>query len=271
MTNWLGLNGKTVIVTGGSSGIGKSITLSLLENGAKVVVADIKAPTLEMDEKDLRDRFRYIETDVTSRDSVSNMVAAASEQFESIDGLVNNAGINIPRLLIDADDESGYYELDDEVFDRMISINHKGVFLCSQIVGRTMVKQGSGVIVNIASESGLEGSEGQSCYAATKAAVYSYTRSWAKELGKHGVRVVGVSPGILEETALRTEAYEEALAYTRNISVEKLRSSYENVSIPIGRVGKLSEVADMVSFLLSRRASYVTGTVYNISGGKSRA
>ncbi len=88
----------------------------------------------------------------------------------------------------------------------------KGVFLMSQAVARQMVKQRAGVIVNVSSESGLEGSEGQSCYAATKAALNSFTRSWSKELGKHGIRVVGVAPGILEKTGLRTPEYEEALA-----------------------------------------------------------
>ena len=86
------------------------------------------------------------------------------------------------------------------------------------------MKNGKGVIVNMASEAGLEGSEGQSAYAATKAAVYSYTRSWAKELGKHGVRVVGIAPGIMEATGLRTLSYEEALAYTRGKTVEDIRA-----------------------------------------------
>lgn len=142
--------------------------------------------------------------------------------------------------------------------------------MCAQAAAREMVKRNSGVIINMSSESGLEGSEGQSCYAATKAALYSLTRSWAKELGKYGVRVVALAPGILEKTALRTEAYEEALAYTRGITVEQLRKSYEKVSIPLGRVGRLSEVADLVCFLASDRASYIHGVTYNITGGKSR-
>jgi len=138
-------------------------------------------------------------------------------------------------------------------------------------VAREMIKKKKGVILNVASESGLEGSEGQSVYAATKAALYSFTRSWAKELGKFNIRVVGIAPGILEPTALRTSEYERALAYTRGITVEELRVSYEKVSIPLRRVGKLEEVASVVLFLISEMASYITGTVINISGGKSRA
>lgn len=100
--------------------------------------------------------------------------------------------------------------------------------------------------------------------------MYSFTRSWAKELGKYGIRVVGVAPGILEKTGLRTLDYEQALAYTRNISVEQLRAGYSKNAIPLGRVGRLSEIADFVTYLLSERASYITGVTYNIAGGKTR-
>jgi sorbitol-6-phosphate 2-dehydrogenase len=130
---------------------------------------------------------------------------------------------------------------------------------------------GGGVIINMTSESGLEGSQGQSVYAATKGAIYSLTRSWAKELGKQNVRVVGIAPGIVEATALRSEEYERALSYTRGITVEQLREKYEKASIPLGRSGKLSEVANTVCFLASERAGYIHGTVINVSGGKSRA
>ena len=120
----------------------------------------------------------------------------------------------------------------------------------------------------MSSESGMEGSEGQSVYAATKAANLSWTRSWAKELGKSGVRVIGVAPGIMETTGMRSLAYEESLAYTRGITVEELRNKYGSVSsIPLtGRSGKLSEVADLVVYLASERASYLHGTTVNISG-----
>ena len=136
---------------------------------------------------------------------------------------------------------------------------------------REMVRQGSGVILNMSSESGLEGSEGQSVYAASKNAVNSLTRSWAKELGKKGVRVVGVAPGILEATGLRTLAYETALAYTRGITIEQLREGYAKTSTtPLGRSGKLTEVANTVAFLLSDRASYIHGVTINVAGGKTR-
>jgi sorbitol-6-phosphate 2-dehydrogenase len=135
-----------------------------------------------------------------------------------------------------------------------------------------MIRSGKGgVIINMASEAGMEGSEGQSAYAGTKAALYTLTRSWAKELGKYGIRVTGVAPGILEATALRSDEYERALAYTRGITVDQLRAGYKKLSIPLGRSGRLDEVANVVCFLASERSGYVHGTTINVTGGKSRA
>ena len=184
---------------------------------------------------------------------------------------MNNAGINIPKLLVDAKDTGSKYMADETAFDKMTSINQRGLFLISQAAGKVFVDQKHGVIVNMSSESGAEGSEGQSIYAATKAALNSYTRSWAKELGKYNVRVVGVAPGIMEETGLRTIEYETALAYTRGITVEQLREGYSKTStIPLNRSGKLREVADFVCYLLSEKASYITGVTCNVAGGKTR-
>ncbi|GMG71504.1 SDR family oxidoreductase [Tetragenococcus halophilus] len=208
MADWLNIAGKTVIVTGGSSGIGKSIVESLLEQ--KVNVANFDLTDSELDDE----RLLFVKADVTSQEEVAAGVTKVMNHFGTIDGLVNNAGINIPRLLVDKNDPHGKYELSEEVFDKIIAVNQKGLFLMSQAVARVLVKKEEGVIINMSSESGLEGSEGQSPYAATKAAVNSYTRSWAKELGKSNVRIVGIAPGIMEETGLRTLAYEEALAYT---------------------------------------------------------
>ena len=156
------------------------------------------------------------------------------------------------------------------IWDKVFAVNVKGQFLCAQAAARAMLADGKGgVLVNMSSESGMEGSEGQSVYAATKAANHNLTRSWAKELGTQGVRVVGVAPGIMETTSMRSDTYEESLAYTRGISVKELRSK-DGSSIPLGRSGKLSEVSDLVVFLASDRASYLHGTTVNISGGKSR-
>ncbi|EOT30570.1 SDR family oxidoreductase [Enterococcus saccharolyticus] len=264
--SWLDIKGKTVIVTGGSSGIGAAIVKELCQLQVNVVNADLSEGNFS------HDNLLFVQTDVTSRKSVEAVVEKAITHFGSIDGVVNNAGINIPALLVDEKQtENGKFEINDSLFDKIINVNQKGLYLMSQAVGRKLVEQGYGVIINMSSESGLEGSEGQSAYAATKAAVNSYTRSWAKELGKKGIRVVGIAPGIMEETGLRTLAYEEALAYTRGKTVAELRTGYSQTStIPLGRSGKLSEVADLVAYFLSERSSYISGVTVNVAGGKTR-
>lgn len=271
---WLGLTGKCVMVTGGALGIGRAIVNGLAEVGANIVIADFNeevgaAAAAEVNQSFEASKAVFVKCNVADKSMVDDAVAAAVKEFGRLDVLVNNAGINIPRLLLDPD---GKEELTEDVWDKVVTINMKGQFLCAQSAARAMLKDGKGgVIIMTNSESGMEGSEGQSVYAATKAAGYNLCRSWAKELGKHGIRVVGIAPGIMEATALRNDEYERALAYTRGISVDDLRASYENVSIPLARAGKLSEVADLVVFLASDRGAYIHGTTVNISGGKSRA
>ena len=267
MENWLNLKGKVVIVTGGASGIGLAVVQEFLADGAKVVVCDL-APNAPAFEGANEQNLLYVKTDVTSHDDVVAMVKRTVEVFGTVDVIVNNAGINIPRLLVD---EAGKYELDENVWNKVMNVNLKGLFFCAQEAARIMKAKKDGVIVNMSSECGLEGSEGQSVYAASKAAVNALTRSWAKELGKFGIRVVGVAPGILEATGLRTESYENALAYTRSITVEQLRAGYAKTgTTPLGRSGKLSEVATTVAFLASEKASYITGVTLNVAGGKTR-
>ncbi|AGB19355.1 SDR family oxidoreductase [Thermoanaerobacterium thermosaccharolyticum] len=269
---WLELEGKVAIVTGSASGIGKAIAIELVQNGASVVISDINSEGQKVlsEINCICDNNIFIKTDITKIEDIKYMVNKTVDKYGKIDILINNAGINIPRLLVDPDNPEGKYELKESEFDLMVSINQKGTYLCAQVVAREMIKQKSGTIINITSECGLEGSTGQSCYAGTKGAIYAFTRSWAKELGKYGLRVVGVAPGIIEKTGLRTEEYENALAYTRGITAEELRSSYNNLTIPLKRVGRSKEIADLVCYLASDRASYIDGVTYNISGGKSR-
>ena len=262
MSNWLNLENKTVIITGGASGIGYATVEEFIKDGANVVVCDIAPNAPEF--KGAKDgQVLYVPTDVTSHESVKNMVDKAVETFGTVDILVNNAGLLV--------DEAGQYELDENVWDKVMNVNVKGLFFCSQEAARVMVKNGGGVIVNMSSECGLEGSEGQSVYAASKAAVNALTRSWAKELGKKNIRVVGIAPGILEATGLRTISYETALAYTRGITVDQLRAGYSKTgTTPLGRSGKLSEVASTVAFMASEQASYIHGVTLNVAGGKTR-
>lgn len=265
-SSWLNLEGKTVIVTGGASGIGYATVTEFLTDGANVVVADMNPNAPEFN-KGCGD-YIYVPCDVTKKSDIDNVVAKAIEKYGKIDVLVNNAGINIPRLLVDPAQQ---YELDEAVWDKVMNVNVKGLFLMTQAAARVMVAQGAGVIINVSSECGLEGSEGQSVYAASKNAVNSLTRSWAKELGRLGVKVVGIAPGILEATGLRTLSYETALAYTRGITIDQLRAGYSKTSTtPLGRSGKLSEVASSIAFLASERSAYIHGTTINIAGGKTR-
>lgn len=265
MGDWLNIEDRVYIVTGGSSGIGNAIVTELLAEGAYVVDADLNEP------KEKNERLTFMHTDVTSEENVNQTVKNTVEKFGHIDGVVNNAGINLPRLLVDAKDPHGKYELTENDFEKMFSVNVKSVFLVSQAVGRYLVGNKKGVIVNMSSEAGLEGSQGQSAYSATKGAINGFTRSWAKEMGKFNVRVVGVAPGIMEATGLRTITYESALAYTRDKTVEEIRAGYKSKSTtPMGRSGHLYEVADLVSYLLSDRSSYITGVTINVAGGKSR-
>lgn len=262
--SWLGLEGKVAIVTGGASGIGLNITNELIKNGAKVVVADLNGENGQ-----LESGAYFLKCDVTKKESVERVIGNTIELFGSLDILINNAGINLPRLLVDDKGERPEYELSEKDFDLMVAVNQKGPYLFAQASAKEMIKQNKGVIINVASEAGQEGSAGQSCYSATKGAVIAFSRAWAKELGKFDIRVVAIAPGIIETTGLRTDAYNEALAYTRGVTVDGLSTDYSK-SIPLGREGKLTEIGDLVSYLASDRASYITGTTFNISGGKSR-
>ena len=251
--SWTQLNGKSVVVTGGACGIGLAVAKGFVEVGANVVLADFAEEQGQAAVKELADigsgEALFVKCDVTSKADAEKVVSTAVERFGRLDVLVNTAGINVPRLLVDP---AGKEELTEEIWDKVFSVNVKGQFLCAQAAARAMLRDGQGGT-------------------ATKAANHNLTRSWAKELGKQGIRVVGVAPGIMETSGMRSEAYEESLAYTRGLTVEELRSKYGSTSsIPMGRSGKLGEVADLVVYLASARASYVLGTTINLSGGKSR-
>ena len=262
MDHWLQLTDRTAVVTGGASGIGRAVARALAEAGARVVVADRETGAGARVAAELAGGaaagHRFAELDVTDPGSVRAVFATLPAP---LDILVNNAGINLPATLLDVGP--------DEIA-RTLAVNQTGMILCAQAAAAGMVAAGGGVIINMASESGLEGSAGQSVYAASKAAVYSLTRSWAKEFGSRGVRVAGVAPGPLEPTGMTGAAYMAALARARDTTPEAIDRGYA-AAIPLGRPGTLAEVANVVVFLASPRASYVTGTVVNVSGGKSRA
>lgn len=262
---WLDLATKTVIVTGGASGIGKHIVAGLCEVGAKVACLDLSV----IEGVDPETGAFNLPVDITDAHAVNAAVDRICTDLGEVTTLVNNAGVNLPRLLVDVRGQAPQYELDAESFDFIFNVNVKGAFLVAQAVARRFLAAKAGTIINITSEAGAEGSKGQSAYSASKGAMNGFTLSWAKELGPFGIRVVGVAPGILEPTGLRNPAYNEALAYTRNTTVDRLSPDYGKV-IPLGRPGLLDEIANVVCFLASDRASYITGTTVTVTGGKSR-
>lgn len=241
------LKGKVAIITGAASGIGLSTARRFVKEGACVAVVDIGAERVKEACAALDappDRIRGFVTDVTDRAGVDAMVAAVKAQWGRIDVLVNNAGVTKDARLV---------RMTDAQFDQVIGVNLKGVFVCTQAVAPTMIEQGAGVIINASSVVGLYGNFGQTNYAATKAGVIGFTKTWARELGPKGVRSVAVCPGFVETRILETIP-EDVLAKM----VEK---------VPMGRLGKPEEIASVYAFLASDDASYVNGAVIEVSGG----
>lgn len=241
------LDGKVVLVTGASRGIGKAIALLAAENHAHVIVnynKNEKSAAELVDtihEKNLS--ASMIKADVSSEDEVKDMFSSIKEKHSKIDVLVNNAGIMRNSLLA---------LTGTELFDHTIDVNLRGTFLCTRYASNMMRKQKSGRIINISSIVGLQGSEGQTVYSASKAAVIGFTRSAAKELGRYGIMVNAVAPGLIE-----TDLIKDMKPDIR----DKMLSS-----ISLGRIGKPEDVAKVVLFLSSDLASYVSGSVILVDG-----
>jgi len=239
--------GKTAIVTGAARGIGQAISLDLAAKGAELVICDIKSEWLSETAAALQQigcSVQCRELDVTSMEAAQSIFNDIAEKTGRIDILINNAGITRDTLLM---------RMSEEDWDAVLSVNLKGTFNCTKAVSRTMMKQRSGAIVNIASIIGIMGNAGQANYAASKGGVIAFTKSVAKELASRNIRVNAVAPGFI--TSKMTDALSE-----------EVRERMLDV-IPLGRFGNPQDVANAVSFLASDHASYITGEVINISGG----
>lgn len=243
------LKSKKAIVTGAGRGIGKAIAKKFLQEGSEVLICDIFEDRLKETKKALQaeGNIHIKKVDVTKRDDVESLVAYAQRVMGRIDILVNNAGVARFESFLDIEDESWRNTLD---------INLNGVFLCSQIVSREMVKQKSGAIVNMSSSNGLFGEAGLAHYNASKAGVKLLTKTMAIELAPYHIRVNNVCPGyILTDLAIEGGIDEAEL---------KLYTS----QIPLDRPGKVEEVANAFSFLASDEASFITGTELVVDGGQ---
>jgi len=242
------LKNKTAIVTGGSRGIGRSICIALAKEGANVVTcyahgADGANETIKLCEE-YGVKGLAIQADVANNDDVASMIAKVKEEFGSIDILVNNAGITKDNLIL---------KMNEDDFTQVIDTNLKGAFLCIQNVSKIMLKQRSGRIVNISSVVGVRGNAGQVNYSASKAGLIGMTKSVAKELASRGITVNAVAPGFIETdmTAKLSEAVVE----------ESLKA------IPMKCMGNGDDVANLVAFLASDNARYITGQVICVDGG----
>jgi len=241
------LSNKVAIITGAASGIGLATAHVFAAEGARVVLADIDAGRTETAGAAVANaggETLAVRVDVTDRESVDAMVAATLARFGRIDCLVNNAGITKDSRLV---------KMTEQQFDSVMSVNLKGVFHCTQAVVPTMLEQESGVILIASSVVGLYGNFGQTNYAATKAGVIGFAKTWGRELGPKGIRTVAVCPGFVATPILET------------IPPAVMQKMVDKV--PMGRLGQPEEIARVYAFLASDDASYINGTTIEVSGG----
>ncbi len=243
------LQEKVCIVTGSAGGIGQATVERFAREGARVVVADLDLERTRMVADAIEaagGQALAVRLDVTDRSTIDAMCVAVLAHWGCIDVLVNNAGITRDARLV---------KMTDEQFDDVIAVNLKGVFECTQAVLPTMLERGSGVVINASSVVGLYGNFGQTNYAATKAGVIAFTKTWARELGPKGIRTAAVCPGFIATPILET------------IPAPVMAKMIEKV--PLGRLGNPDEIAAVYAFLASDEASYVNGAVIEVSGGIS--
>lgn len=240
------LKGKTAVVTGGTRGIGLAIAKKYLENGANVAIAGSREETVEKalsQLQDYKDNVMGIWPDLCNPEEVAAAFASVKERFGSFDILANNAGISSRTSIYD-------YTL--EEFSKILDINLKAVFVCSQAAARIMKEQGSGVIINTSSMVAEYGQPSGCGYPATKFAVNGITKSLARELAKDGIRVNAVAPGVTKT---------DMVAALPKELVDRI-----SAGIPLGRPGDPEDVANAFLYLASDMASYVTGIVLRVDG-----
>lgn len=244
--------GKCIVITGAGSGIGRAATLAFAGQGARLALLDINGQGLAETRAMLkRDDPLLLECDLSETSAIMRAFEEIENQFGSIDVLVNNAGINPPV-------ESTAH-IDESFFDLVMSVNFKAYFFCAQAAMRSMIPSSSGVIVNLASVSGMIGWGGSSVYSASKGAVLALTKALAIELAPYSIRVNAIAPG-----SIRTPMVEDNLQLLDNPGEAWQRTAELH---PLGRVGEPAEIADAIFFLASSRSTFLTGSVLTADGG----
>jgi 3-oxoacyl-[acyl-carrier protein] reductase len=247
------LKDRVALITGGAAGIGQATALRFAEEGARVVICDVTEEAGRQTAAMLGPDAAFYKVDVTDRRAVQEWVDDVAARYGRIDILVNNAGILRDAQLVKYKDGQVVGQMSEEDFDRVVAVNLKGVFNCTQAVVPYMIRQGGGVILNASSVVGLDGNFGQTNYVATKAGVIGMTKVWARELGRYGIRVNAVAPGFILTDMVR-QMPEKILEGMRG-------------RIPLGRLGDPRDVANAYLFLASDEAAYITGAVLRVDGG----
>jgi 3-oxoacyl-[acyl-carrier protein] reductase len=240
---------RVVVVTGGSRGIGRAIGLRMADADTKIYFNYSGRDSTDAEETErlveaAAGTARAVRVDVASREDVQRFFNQIVEDSGRVDVLVNNAGVTRDGLLV---------RMKEEDWDRVLDINLKGAFYCMQAVAKTMMKQRSGRIINMTSVVGVMGNPGQANYVASKAGLIGLTKTAAKELAPRGITVNAVAPGFIytSMTAELPDKVKEAML----------------TQIPLGRMGQPEDVAEVVAFLASTKASYITGQVIHVNGG----
>ncbi len=247
------LKDKTALITGGAAGIGYATAKRFIEEGARVVICDVNRKDGEVTVADLGPGATFYRVDVTDRTAVDGWVESVLAKYGRVDILVNNAGIVRDSLLVKMKDGELIKQMPEADFDLVVSINLKGVFNCTQAVVPAMIRQGGGVILNATSIVGIDGNIGQTNYIATKAGVIGMTKAWARELGRHNIRVNAVAPGFTA-TEILTSMPQKV------IDGMKART-------PLGRLGQPEDIANAYLFLASDEAGFISAVVLRVDGG----
>jgi 3-oxoacyl-[acyl-carrier protein] reductase len=247
------LKDKVALITGGAAGIGKATAQRFIEEGARVVICDVNREAGEAAVRELGPQAEFYQVDVTDRQAVQAWVDGVVDKYGRADVLINNAGVLRDNVLVRVKDGELVKQMPEAEFDLVVAVNLKGVFNCTQAVAPHMIRQGSGVILNASSVVGLDGNFGQTNYVATKAGVVGMTKVWARELGRHNIRVNAVAPGFT--------ATEMVMQMPEKI-LEGMRAR-----TPLGRLGETRDIANAYLFLSSDEASFITGTVLRVDGG----